>query len=487
MMENILNIIQTIRIQDLLDMVIISVMISALLIWFKDRASRFVFVGIIFLAIIYVLSRFFGLYLTSVFLQSFFAILLFVLVVIFQEDLRRFFERLALLGRFRRVSPQPAAFTRTSDILAETLSDFSRKRIGALIVIQGKDPLDRHLTGGNDLEGILSQDLLESIFDPHSAGHDGAVLVDNDHVVRFGCHLPLSTNVFEFGNLGLRHTAALGLSERSDAICIVVSEERGTISIAKGEHLRELANVSALRIELESFFEKHRPLKRKNFFSRWLRENQREKIIAVALACILWAVFGYQREIIRREFSVPLEYHNVPEEVCMVEPKITKANVMLMGHAQAFLFLDSDNLKIIVDLKKLQAEKQEIYLTGKMVKNTASLSVASINPDRITVATSRLVPLNPRIEVLTENKPPAGIEVESISVVPGEARILVPKHLSRKRIRIMTKPIDLSQLDVQRAFSPSLKYPNDIRFVGGKPPAVRVVFKTKMKAAETKK
>lgn len=487
MVEDALNIIQTIRIQDFFDIVIISLMISALLIWFKDRASRFVFVGITFLAIIYILARFFDLYLTSVFLQSFFAILLFVLVVIFQEDLRRFFEKLAMFGRFRRVSPQPAAFNRTSDILAETLADFARNKIGALIVIQGKDPLDRHLTGGNDLEGILSQDLLESIFDPHSVGHDGAVLVDGEHVVRFGCHLPLSTNASEFGSLGLRHTAALGLSERSDALCVVVSEERGTISIAKGEHLRELANVSALRIELEAFFEKNKPLEKKTFFSRWLRENQREKIIAIALACILWAVFGYQREAIRREFAVPLEYLNVPEEVCMEEPKITKTNVMLMGHAQAFLLLDPDNLKISVDLKNIRAGKQEIYLTGKMVKNTASLSVASINPDRITVATSRLMPLSSRIEVLTENKPPPGIEVESISVAPAEVRILVPKYLSGKRIRIMTEPIDLSQLDVQRAFSPSIKYPNDIRFIGGKPPAVRVVFKTRGKSAATKK
>ena len=487
MIENALNIIKTIRIQDFLDIAIISFMISALLIWFKDRASRFVFVGITFLGIIYILARFFGLYLTSVFLQSFFAILLFVLVVIFQEDLRRFFERLAMFGRFRSLFPRPTAFNKSSDILAETLADFARKKIGALIVIQGKDPLDRHLTGGNDLEGILSQNLLESIFDPHSAGHDGAVLIDGNRVVRFGCHLPLSTNAFASGYLGLRHTAALGLSERSDAICIVVSEESGTISVAKGERIREFANASALRIELEAFFEKNNPLfSKKNFFTRWLRENQREKVIAVVLACILWAVFGYQREMIRREFAVPMEYLNVPEDVCMEEPKITKANVMLMGHAQAFLLLDADNLKISVDLEGIKAGKQEIYLTGKMVKNTVSLNIASINPDRITVETSRLVPLSSRIEVLTENQPPPGIEVASISVTPAEVRILIPKRLSGKRIRIVTDPIDLSQLDIQRAFSPSIKYPNDIRFVGGKPPAVRVVVKTREKAAATK-
>ncbi len=487
MIEDALNIIKTLRIQDFLDIIIIAFMISAVLIWFKDRASRFVFVGITFLAVIYILARFFGLYLTSVFLQSFFAILLFVLVVIFQEDLRRFFERLAMFGRFRRSSRQPSAFTKSSDILAETLADFARKRIGALIVLQGKDPLDRHLTGGNDLEGILSREVLESIFDPHSPGHDGAVLIDGDRIVRFGCHLPLSLNASDFGNLGLRHTAALGLSERSDAICIVVSEERGTISVAKGEYIREFGTATALRTEIEYFFEKNQPLSREKFFTRWLRENKKEKVIAVILACILWAVFGYQREMIRREFAVPLEYLNVPEEVCLEEPKITKVNVMLMGHAQAFLLLDPDNLKISVDLKSVKPGQQEIYLAGKMVKNTGSLSVASINPERVTIKTSRLIPLSLRIEVLTENKPPPGIEVKSISVTPPEVRVLIPKHIAGKRVRIMTDPIDLSQLDVQRAFSPSLRYPNDIRFMGGKAPAIRVVVKTRKKESGTKK
>ena len=102
MIENALTMFRNFRIQDILDIAIISVMISALLIWFKDRASRFVFLGITLLGAIYLLARFFQLYLTTLVLQAFFAILLFVLVVIFQEDLRRFFERLALLGRFRK-------------------------------------------------------------------------------------------------------------------------------------------------------------------------------------------------------------------------------------------------------------------------------------------------------------------------------------------------------------------------------------------------
>ncbi len=483
MIDNLLTIFNTFRIQDVLDIAIISVMISALLIWFKDRASRFVFWGIILLGVVYILARFFQLYLTAVVLQSFFAILLFVLVVIFQEDLRRFFERLALLGRFHKRFFAVAAFNESAEILAQTAADLARKKVGALIVLQGQDPLDRHLTGGRNLDGILSQQLLESIFDPHSSGHDGAVLIDGNRVMRFGCHLPLSANAARHGSLGLRHTAALGLSERSDAICIVVSEERGSISLAKGESIHEIANASALRIELEAFFARRAPIAKTRPLIRWLKENQREKVIAVALACILWFAFGYQRETIQRDFTVPIEYRNAPAEWVLEEPKATEVKVMLMGHAQAFQLLSPENLKVSVDLAKLQPGRQEVVLTSAMVKAPSNLAVAGISPDRIAVVTSRLISMSVPIEVLTESTPPRGLAIQKITATPAEVRILIPRKLRGKRIRILTEPIDLAQLDVQKAFAPSLRYPPDIQFTGGKMPAVRVVVKTRQESA----
>jgi diadenylate cyclase len=99
MIDNILTVFNNLRIQDIFDILIIWIMTSVVLIWFKERASRFVFIGIGLLGVVYLTARFFQLYLTTVVLQGFFAILLFVLVVIFQEDLRRFFEQQAKLGR----------------------------------------------------------------------------------------------------------------------------------------------------------------------------------------------------------------------------------------------------------------------------------------------------------------------------------------------------------------------------------------------------
>jgi diadenylate cyclase len=479
MIENAWMMSHNFRIQDILDIAIISIMISALLIWFKDRASRFVFLGITLLGAIYLLARFFQLYLTTLVLQAFFAILLFVLVVIFQEDLRRFFERLALLGRFRKKSFAVAAFKESAEVIAETAADLARKKIGALIVLQGKDPLDRHLTGGNELDGIVSQPLLESIFDPHSIGHDGAALVEGNRLMRFGCHLPLSANAAQHGNLGLRHTAALGLSERSDAICIVVSEERGTISLARGERIEEIPNASALRIELDAFFAKRAPADNPQFVIRWLKEDWREKVIAVTLACLLWVIFGYQRETIHRDFVVPIQYINAPVEWVLEEPKVTEARVMLAGPAQAFQLLHPDTLKINLDLKQLRPGTQEITLTRDMVRTPSNLTVVGFSPERIRVVTSRLLPLTVPIEVLTENSPPQGLAVRTITVTPPEVKVLIPRPLRGKRIRIVTEPIDLSLLDVQRIFTPMLRYPPEVQFAGGKPPLIRVVIKTR--------
>ncbi len=106
-----------------------------------------------------------------------------MLVVIFQEDLRGFFERLAMLGNLRKEARPLSDLEKAAGIIAETAGNLAKKRIGALMVIQGDDPLDRHLTGGIALNGLISEPLLASIFDPHSPGHDGAVVMKDDRII----------------------------------------------------------------------------------------------------------------------------------------------------------------------------------------------------------------------------------------------------------------------------------------------------------------
>ncbi len=479
MIESISAILGSIRVQDVFDILVIWIMMSALLIWFRERASRFVFVGIALLGAVYIAARYFQLYLTTVVLQGFFAILLFVLVVIFQEDLRRFFERLALWGRFPKSFFDERPAPRDAETIARTVSNLARNRIGALIVVKGRDPLDRHLNGGTLLNGILSQPLLESIFDPHSAGHDGAVVIDGDRVAQFGCHLPLSTNAGQFGSPGLRHTAALGLSERCDALCIVVSEERGTIRIARHERLQEIAGEAALRVELESFYAQMTPKREGRPVIRWLRENSREKIVALALACVLWVAFGFQKESVRRDFTIPVEYANIATDWVIEDPKVTEVKIVLAGPPQAFQLLNADGLKVSLDLSRVREGLNEIAVTREMVRKPSNLTVAGISPSRIGITVSRLTAVSLPVVVVTEGRPPAGLAVQKISVSPATVRVLIPARLRENGLRIRTEPIDLKKVAASSSLTARLTAPPEVQFAGGKTPTVTVSIRLK--------
>ena len=466
---------ESFRIQDLFDIAIISILIYGILVWFKETASRFVLVGIGLLGVVYILSRFFQLYLTAVVLQGFFAILLVALVVIFQEELRRFFERLAMWGKIRKSLYTPL-YHQQVDAIAHAIANLAQKRVGALIVIKGKDPLDRHLEGGVPLNGLLSQPLLESIFDPHSIGHDGAAIIDGNRVVQFGCHLPLSLNSKKSGQLGLRHTAALGLSERSDALCIVVSEERGTISLARGERLHALSNVQELQEILKGFYAKKVPRPRSRPLSGWIRKNPREKAAAILLAFILWLVFGYQRESIRRDFMVPIEYRNLSAEWMIEEPKITEAKILLIGPEQAFRLLDPTTLKVSVDLSSIHEGKQKVPLTRDVVRIPSNLSLGGIKPDAIQITGYRLLPVEIPVEASITGEPPAGLAIQRIEVIPPSVTVLLPSKLHGKNISVQMESIHLDEISKTTTIVPKLIFPSEVRFVNGKPPSVKVTI-----------
>lgn len=284
---------RNVRIADLLDIGIISVFVYSAIVWFKRTTSRSVVIGVLLLTGIYLLARTFDLYLTSLLFQAFFAVLLMAMVVVFQEEIRRAFERIALWGSFRdrrRFAALPGV-----DALLEGVSTLASNRTGALIVIRGREPLDRHVEGGIPLFGRVSKPLLYSIFDPHSPGHDGAVLIEGDRISKFGAHLPLSKNLAQIGTLGTRHSAALGMSECSDAFVIAVSEERGTIHVAENGRMEALHSVAELKDRLERFYaERFRQAKPSDLPSPF-RQNARIKIFSLILACLGWYLFVYRR------------------------------------------------------------------------------------------------------------------------------------------------------------------------------------------------
>ena len=170
----------TVTLPEMLDVIFVAILLYTAIVWAQQTRAAFVVRGILILGSIYIIAKYLDLQMTAWIFQGFFAIFLIMIVVIFQEELRQLFERIAVWSLARKRTPTLGSST--SDVLVRTVADLAKEHVGALIVIRGNDPLERHITGGIPLDGKVSAPLLKSIFDPHSPGHDGAVLVDQDTI-----------------------------------------------------------------------------------------------------------------------------------------------------------------------------------------------------------------------------------------------------------------------------------------------------------------
>src|SRR5919109_1360263 len=304
----------TIGIADIVDILFVAVLLYTAIAWLRSTRAAFVVRGIFILGAVYILARWLDLQLTAWLFQGFFAIFLIIIVVIFQEELRQIFERIAVWSLAPKgARPLPS---QVADVLVGTLADFAKDRIGALIVLCGKDPITRHITGGIELEGKVSEPLLKSIFDPHSPGHDGAVIVEGDRISRFAAHLPLSKDTQQLSHVGTRHSAALGLAELTDAFCIVVSEERGTISVAADGKLRKVDNLQELGSRLQKYLHNKYPSPdAKRLSTQLLRENWIAKTVTLVLAVGLWYVLVPGSKLIEVTYQLPVEVQNLPQEL----------------------------------------------------------------------------------------------------------------------------------------------------------------------------
>lgn len=325
-----------VRLTDLFDIVIVAVLLWVGLGWLRRARARIALAGVAIAAGLYFAARWLGLQMTVWILQGFFAVGVLVLVVVFQEDLRRALDQLAVWGLRRKPQSAPPDAV---DVLTRTVRRLAATRTGALIVIPGREPLDRHVDGGVELGGRLSEPLLLSIFDPHSPGHDGAVVVEGGRITHFSLHLPLSTDSAQLAGTGTRHAAALGLAERTDALCVVVSEERGTVSVARDGRLVRLGGPEELAGELRRFLVRRNPPPTPPR-TRLRRAANRlpEAAIALAASAGLWLLLVPGSAVERFELSVPVVVENLPEGYSLESVDPPSVEVAFEGRRISRLF-----------------------------------------------------------------------------------------------------------------------------------------------------
>lgn len=229
----------SITIKDILDILVVTGCFYYLLRLVKGTRAMAAINGFFLLFIIYVVAKYVGLFTLSWLLENFFGSLFLVIVILFSADIRHALAGISLRSLFRK---KETLSTNTIQVLADTCELFAKKRIGAIIVIEREIKLGDLLSRGVKLDALLSVELLHTIFFPNTALHDGAVIIDKGgRIVAASCVLPLTQNQ-ERQHYGTRHRAALGLSEVSDSVVIVVSEERGEFTVAQNGRLSNPLN-----------------------------------------------------------------------------------------------------------------------------------------------------------------------------------------------------------------------------------------------------
>jgi diadenylate cyclase len=232
-MHNFLHVIPTPRWQDGIDILIVAYVIYRIALLIRGTRTMQMVVGLAIVAGAYVGSQVLGLFTLNWLLNNFLGSLIVILVVIFQADIRR---ALTGVGARSFFSGRPD-LADVSQELSSAAAWLSARRIGGLIVLERDVGLQDVVDTGRVIEGRVSPELIETIFMRGSPLHDGAIIIKNGQVVAAACLLPLSTNPNVSLTLGTRHRAAIGLTEDNDAVVIVVSEEDGTISLARNGEL----------------------------------------------------------------------------------------------------------------------------------------------------------------------------------------------------------------------------------------------------------
>lgn len=248
--DYIIKYIQLLRISDVIDVLIVSVILYYLINLIRETRAVQLVKGILLLFLVFFISQWLKLNALNYILGGAMQIGVFAIIVIFQPELRNLLER---MGRFKvgriidlAVDTSDDEQQRVIESVAQAASDMSESKTGALIVMERATRLGEFISTGTMLDASVSSGLLENIFVPNTPLHDGAVIIRNNRIVTAGCLLPLTANNNLSRDLGTRHRAAIGLSEVTDAVIIVVSEETGKISIALNGSLTRNLSKEAL-------------------------------------------------------------------------------------------------------------------------------------------------------------------------------------------------------------------------------------------------
>ncbi len=364
--------------QSVLDVLLVAYLFYQCSLWVRGSRALLAAVGLAVIGGIALLARWSGLILAGWLFQSLWSVIWLILIIVFQPELRRILERLSLLDlvRGRRSTLQRDTLAE----LTEAVFDLAREHIGALIVLPQRDPLDLYLRGGVPVDALVSREVLRALFQPPTPTHDGALVLRTQRIEQAACFLPMTTATGLPATYGARHRAALGLTERCDALCLLVSEERGTVALARQGKLDLFGNPIRLRQELQKTTPEMFDGPSSTGWSwHWLTYRLGAKVLSLSVAIGLWmAVVGQQSA--EMALTVPIEYQRIATGVELRGDIPAEVTIRLRGSQLALAALRASSVRLRVTLDHVRDGLNYIALTAHHLDLPPGVDLTDMRP-----------------------------------------------------------------------------------------------------------
>ncbi|MFH0844302.1 MAG: diadenylate cyclase [Pseudomonadota bacterium] len=476
-MKDLLDFFAGLRWQDTIDVILNSYILFRLYVLFRGTIVFRVLIGIAFLWFFQRITVSLGLVVTSWAIQGITAVAALLIIVLFRNEIRSVLQTknlgVILWGFPRKTVETPI------EIIVESVRDMAERHRGALLVFPGKEDLTEYTHSGIPWGGLLSKEMILSIFWPDNPVHDGAAIIQGSQVKEVGAILPLSHRKDLPSYYGTRHRAAAGLAESTDSLVIVVSEERGNIVVAQGLSMKVIRGKEALSDLLKEhlgFSEKQQsPFKKKKL------ELGLAALVSVLFMFGVWLSFtrGFETLI---TLEVPVEYVNRDPKMEVLDASPDTVLLHLSGSASLIKSLRPDQVRIRVDLGKAVAGKNILPLTKENISLSPGIHVKQVKPSGVEVTLDVLMKKVLPVQVDWVGRLSEHLILSGVTISPEKIQVRGGNEILDTLSTIYTEKVPLDDIRASGTMTVGVVlHPGSLKVASDFKDRVKLVFKVKEK------
>lgn len=474
-MDKILSFFAGIRWQDVADILLNSYILFRLYALFRGTNVFRVLMGIAVLWFFQRIAVSLGLVLTSWVIQGIIAVAALIIIVVFRNEIRSVLQAKNLRAIFWGF-PRGTMNTPVETIV-DSVYELGRRRMGALLVFPDREDLGEVIHSGIPWQGLLSREMILSIFWHDNPVHDGAAIVQGDQVTEVGAVLPVSKRPDLPSHYGTRHRAAAGLAEETDALVITVSEERGTVSVAKGPEMKTVRGKEALAQILREHLDF--PVAEEGRLKRGRAELGIAGLVSLVFISGVWFSFTRGLDTLIT-LEVPVEYMNRSPRMEILDTSVKTVRLDLSGSGTLVRSVRPEQVKVRLDLSKAVAGLNKFSITQQNITVPPGVVLKNVRPQVVEVSLDALVEKELPVQVDWVGTLPEQLRLVEAKLTPQKTRVMGESRILQEVSTIYTEKVPLDKIEKSGTITVKLTpNPASLKIVSGSKENVTVEYVVK--------